>query len=170
MEQELCRREVTRTKRSYKWPIICSLCVIVIGFMVNVIIALSYGDFLHMFKYPEYWGGFGTMILGAVMALVFFLLSLIGGASYSLVLTNKRVYSTFSKKLLFSKTRTFTKSYNLNKITSYDCDILTFTKKGITFYSLVFKTPTDRDAFMIDEEFYNKFVNAVNAAILTSDK
>ena len=169
MEHEICRREVSRAHSSkgvsFKWPIILSLIWIGISFMVNVIIGLSVaGDVWHMFECGGlYWIGFGNMILGAVLAIIFiFLHLLLKPSAYSerieLVLTNKRIYYKIT-----TTDRVNNDSYLLDKITYYSFS------HGNTFKvnkgALKFSTATNTAEFVVDEEFYNEFVNAVNATI-----
>ena len=66
MEKEICRREVKRTKKNYKWPIILSVSWIFISFMINC--GISGFDFDEVFRCGAYWAGWGNMNLGAVLA------------------------------------------------------------------------------------------------------
>ena len=132
--------------------------------MINIIIGLAHGRIFDMFRVGgPYWAGFGNMILGAVCALFFWLLSL-GSEDYELILTNKRIYSVVTKKVFFFRTMTNTTSYSLNKINNYSYYTV-FTKKGICLYStLKFSTSSGASQCIVDKDFYNNFVNAVNAA------
>ena len=157
MEHEICRKTVKQTNKTYKWPIILSLCWVAISFMINCIIG---GGVTAMFDGGLYWIGFGNMILGLALALLFWLLSF--SAEKTLVLTNKRIYYSYTRKLFFSKVESFIVSYNLNKITTYNYH--TLTKKGKPrLSSFTFTTPTSSASFAVDEAFYNEFVNAINA-------
>ena len=89
-EFEICKRTVNYAKKSYIIPIIASLSWILIAFMINCFI--SGFDFEDMFKYAEYWAGFGNMILGLVLAIIFIILHFWPTAKIELVLTNKRIY------------------------------------------------------------------------------
>ena len=157
MEQEICKRTLSQSKKNYKLPIILSLSWIVISFMINCIIG---GGVTPMFQGGLYWIGFGNMILGLVLALIFWLLSL--PANITLVLTDERIYCSYSKTLLFSRRKSFVVSYPLNKIVSYDFYMLS--KKGKPCASsLSFSTPASKACFAADEEFYNEFVKATNS-------
>ena len=169
METEICRREYKKPQ-NFKLAIYASLALAWIAASVNFIVGLSiWGDeiFYGFSRYGEYWIGWGIGILGLVAAGVFALLQYVLSKNISLALTNKRIYYTFSTKSLFSKSKTLVISYNLNQITSYI--LLTLTKKETIAYFLELNTPDDRDRFIVDQKFYNEFVNAVNATIPTMD-
>ena len=106
MEQEICRREVETVGRSYLIGIILSFSWIIISFMINFFIALGRGSILYMFEYGIYWIGFGNMILGAVLTIIFVFLHLLPTRKIALILTNKRIYLSISRKLFFKKTLT----------------------------------------------------------------
>ena len=164
MEYEICRKEAQTVKRNYEWPIIISLSWIFISFMINVIVGLSEsGEALKMFEVGgAYWAGFGNMILGAFLAIVFWSLSLVEPIKVVVVLTNKRILYFASKKLLFSKESMFTENYNLNKINNYSYQ--TITKEGVYLYSILkIYTSSSVAQLAVDDEFYNRFVAIVNS-------
>jgi hypothetical protein len=121
MEKEICRREVERAKKNYKWPIILSVSWMFIALIINC--GISGCNFSEM-RYGPYWAGWGNMILGAVLAGFFILLHFLPASKMSLVLTDKRIYvkslekSLFECKLLKKEIRII-ESYNLKKIDSY---------------------------------------------------
>ena len=81
-----------------------------------------------------------------------------GMISISWVLTNNRIYGQIATLKIKQ-----IESYNLNKITYYK--LYQMTKKKTTYLTLMLKTSTDTVKFTVNEEFYNSFVNAVNATI-----
>jgi hypothetical protein len=118
-----------------------------------------------MFAYGGglYWIGFGNMILGAVLAIIFIILQLaLNPSPYSeqieLVLTNKRIYYKITTAGYVN-----TDSYLLNKITYYSFGYTNFIKANNA--TLKFSTATNTAEFVVDEAFCNEFINAVNATI-----
>ena len=67
--------------------------------MINC--GISGFNFRVMFRYGEYWAGWGNMILGAVLAGFFILLHFLPASKTSLVLTDKRIYVESLEKSLF---------------------------------------------------------------------
>ena len=158
MEQEICKRTVSQANKSYKVQIILSLCWVALAFMVNCIIG---GGVSAMFDGGLYWIGFGNMILGLVLALIFWLLSM--PTTRTLVLTDKRVYYSITKHSFFSKKESFLASYPLSKVTNYTFHTLK-KKERLLISTLTLVTPSSHIDLTVDEDFYNKFVNAVNNA------
>ena len=159
-EKGLCTRHSKSIKFNLKWVIIGALCWIPFSFLINVIVALcADGDISEMFDGGLYWIGFGNMILGAVVALVCWLLTLLPDEEREYVLTDKRLYVNIHRKTLFSGVITYNYSYMLNKVVTHT---LMYRQK-INNYILAFKTPTDNlTGFVVDQEMYEIFVSAVN--------
>ena len=120
------------------------------------------------------------MIGGGVMAAICILLTFLPEKTITLTLTNKRIYySTFSKRMFSTAEDSVTKSYNLNKITTYNLSRVKVLKNLPTFLRVILSlTPcsilsisTDfaHARFAVDEDFYNKFVEAINATIYNED-
>ena len=163
VEYEIARRTAEVSKKNYTLAIIISIGWIILSFMINCFIAIGNGYIWDMFEGGLYWIGFGNMILGLVMAIIFLLLHLRPAHKMSLVLTNKRLYLSISKKLIFSRTLEVTDSYNLNKVVSYG--FVRFSNKKRSISQLQLKTAASQVGFIVDVEFYNEFVNAVNNAV-----
>ena len=102
------------------------------------------------------------IILGVIFAILavcsFCIDKNTGEISISWVLTNNRIYGQIATLKIKQ-----IESYNLNKITYYK--LYQMTKKKTTYLTLMLKTSTDTVKFTVNEEFYNSFVNAVNATI-----
>jgi hypothetical protein len=159
MEQEICRREV-QIKRNYKLAIILSASWIFISFMINFFIGGC--SMTTMFDVGGlYWIGFGNMLLGLTLLIIFVLLQLFS-RTLLLVLTTKRIYLSVKRKLLFKRALESTESHNLNKIVGYN--FVKISNKKHSFSQLSFKTFSYHVAFVVDEKFYDQFVEAVNNA------
>ena len=164
-EFEIDRRVVESVRLSFKIPIIISLCWLAIGFIVNCIVGICNGSMFEMFWVGGlYWIGFGNSLLGLFLASIFALLQYLPTTKMELVLTNKRVYiSRTVKTIIFKKTITTVESHNLDKAVSYEFEKIS--RKNTVYYSkMSFKTPASHLSVAVDEDFYNKFIAAVNNA------
>ena len=161
-ELEICRREVESVKLDFKLAIILSLGWVVISFMINCIIGLCHGDLFDMFDGGSYWFGFGNMILGLVLAIIFIILHFLPSRKLNIVLTNKRIYVSILRKSFFRRKLEVIESYNLSKIVNYCFTKVSNTKRS--FSQLLLKTPSSQINLIIDVDFYNQFVDAVNNA------
>ena len=110
-----------------------------------------------------YWIGHGNTLLGFFCAIVFAILMMLLSKTYTIVLTNKRIYLTVERKTLFNKKIVLTDNYQLNKLIGYT--LLEIKKKKYTISQLSFKTSIGQRSIYIDTEFYTQFVEAVNNAI-----
>ena len=165
IEFEICKRTVKPAKRSYITPIIVSLCWIAIAFMINFFIGGC--SVVEMFEGGLFWIGFGNMILGLVLAIIFTILHFLPTTQIELVLTNKRIYLSQSRDIFFllfffKRTIKTVASYNLDKIVSYEFVKISRKKRSLSIMSV--KTPATQCEFGVDEEFYDSFVAAINNA------
>ena len=165
IEFEICKKTVNPAKRSYIIPIVASLSWIVIAFMINFFIGGC--SVVEMFEGGLYWIGFGNMILGLVLAVIFIILHFLPTTKIELVLTNKRIYISQTKDVywflfFFKRTIKSVESHNLDKFICYEFTKISRKKRSIS--TLSFKTPATQRAFVVDEEFYDSFVAAVNSA------
>ena len=160
MEKEICRRETTK-KIATIFKYIAYACAIMAGLcLTTVILVAAVGDdweYLFMgdtsYTYPIIIG-----VVFAVLAVLFFLIERKSGSvTMSLVLTDKRIYGRIETAKINK-----VESYTLNAVTYHS---LSKSVVGKERFTLVFKTPTNTAKFTVDEEFYNEFVNAVNATI-----
>ena len=160
MEQEICRREITKkiktifTVIAWFFTGFGALCWLTV---LGVATADDAWEFIFIdssFLIPIFIG------LGSgVLAFLFFLVEKrVSDITSALVLTNKRIY-THTKTAKVNQTE----SYNLKAITYYNF-YQTITK-GKTYFTLVFKTATNTERFVVDEQFCNDFVKAVNGAV-----
>ena len=163
MEHEICRRETTKPGDISKLSRVLTIIFIVLA-SIDLLVFLYYaisndaglGDIFNMDF--GYWYGIVLLLIFTGLAILFFYLGKSKPTIISLVLTDKRIYcETTSSK--FKKVE----SYNLNKIGYYIFNQMTI--KGRKFYTLQFTTFSTPVIFAVDEEFYNNFVNAVNATI-----
>ena len=161
IELEICKREVSVVKTNFKVPIIISICWTVLAFMINVFISIGNNE--NMFEEGDlYWIGFGNMLLGLTVLAIFLLLQLRPSIKMSLVLTDKRIYLSSTKKLFFRRTLCVVENHNLNKIVSYE--FVRYSRRKRYISQLLLKTQASQVYFIVDEEFYNEFVAAINNA------
>ena len=164
MEHEICRRETTREpSKLFFYLMIACIAIAVILLMVVIIVASSWEAWEYIFDFS--W----AFPYAIILAVIFIILAVklhnkkTTGTKISLVLTNKRIYTETTT----SKFKTV-ESYNLDKIDSYSLN-QTFIKDK-TISTLKFTTSLTPVSFVVDEEFYNEFVKAINATIvLTND-
>ena len=157
MEKEICRKETIR-KITTAFKYLAYACLAFAAFCLTftlVVIAIQDG-WEYLLKFDL------SYIIPTVIAIAFAILGAfffgidrkIPNVTMYLTLTDKRIYS----QIATSKIEQF-ESYNLNAITYYR-----LTKRKAEF-TLILKTSTKTARFIVDEEFYNDFVNAVNATI-----
>ena len=157
MEKEICRREITKKISTIfnviAWffagfGVLCWLTVIGVATIDDCwdIIFID-GSFL----IPIFLG------LGSgVLAFLFFLIEKsVSDITSKLVLTNKRIYTHTETSRVNQ-----TESYNLSAITYYNFYQTKILNK--TYFTLLFKTATNTERFVVDQDFYDQFVKAVN--------
>ena len=161
MEKEIYRSETTRKVTTlFKYLAYACAAFGAVG-LIAVLIVVSIGsDWEYLFAFDSsYIIPIIIAVISAILAVLFFRIeSGVSSVSMSLVLTNKRIYT----QIATSKIKQF-ESYNLNTITYYSLR-QTVTKRT-AYFTFILKTPTDTARFIVDEEFYNEFVNAVNATV-----
>lgn len=157
MEQEISRIETTaKITTIYKYLAYAFVALGALSFIITILVTAIGDSWAYLFTDSSYlipiFIGVGSLIL----AVFFFIVDKnVGSVTSFLVLTNKRVY----KQVETAKIKQV-ESYNLNAITYYNAYQTVANKK--TCFTLTFKTSTDTAKFIVDEEFYNAFVNAVN--------
>ena len=160
MEKEICKRETTK-KVSTIFNVIAwifvgfgALCLLTVLFVSIVDDGWDYLFIDGSYLIPMFLG----LGLGVVSLLFFAIESKVSDATTSLVLTNKRIYThTVTPKI------NLIESYNLRAITYYNfCQTQ---NKNNKYFTLVFKTATNTARYVVDEAFFNKFVDTLNATI-----
>lgn len=160
MEKEICRRETSKKIKT----IFTVIAWFLVGFgalcWLTVLGVTATNDAWEvMFVDGSYLIPIFIGLSSCALALIFFVIErMVSDVSMSLVLTNKRIYG----QVAVAKINQL-ESYNLNAITYYSLNQKTV--KGKTNYILIFKTATDTARYVVDQEFYNEFVNAVNGAV-----
>lgn len=157
-EIELCRRSASRDRKKLIVGMIVGACWCVLGWLVNIIVSLAIdGSVAYMFRYPgPFFAGWGNSILGLIIFLIF-LIMLIASPRGDLILTNKRLILSQTRRRLFSGVFVHEKSYFFDKMVSYEA--LKSKKKGLL--SLRIRNPKeDSPGLLIDQEFYDKFLEA----------
>ena len=160
MEQEICRRETTRKVTTIFKYLAWFFGVFAAFIFVSTLFVVTIDDgWEYLFKLDT------SYIIPIVMAVIFAIIALIfskiAGSYFittSVVLTNKRIYNQIATSKINQ-----TESFNLNAITYHN--FYKTIAKGKAYFTLVFKTSTNTEKFIVDEEFYNEFVKAVNNAI-----
>jgi hypothetical protein len=156
MEKEICKRETTRRVSTvfkylaYGFVAFAALCLLVDLFVTTINDAWDI-----MFTDSSYTIPFFICVCSLVLAALLFVIEgRVSNIKISLVLTDKRIYSQ-------SETSKFkqVENYNLKAITYYG--FYQKITKGQKFV-LVFKTSTDTVKHIVDKEFYDEFVGAVN--------
>lgn len=158
MEREICRRETTRKITTiFKYLAYACGAFGALALMAVIIVATVDSAWEYLFNGDSsYTIPLIIAVVSALFAVCFFIVERNMGIVTSFwVLTNKRIYN----QTVTSKIKQF-ESYNLNTVTYYG--LSQTVAKGKTHLTLVFKTPTDTVKLIVDEEFYNEFVNAVN--------
>ena len=157
MEQEICRKESTKKITTiFKFVAYALGALGALGLLTVVIVASINNGWEYLFSDSSYYIAIIISIIFAILAVVFFIIDRnVGKVTSYLVLTNKRIYNQVET----SKIKQI-ESYNLNTITYYSL-YQTNTNKN-TYCTLTFKTSLDTAKFIVDNDFYNEFVNAVN--------
>ena len=164
MEQEICRREAKSGGEWCKVAIIVSLIYAGVAIIPGFIIGAINNDlFTPEHFMGHYWHSHGHMLLGLLCAGIFTLLMFLLSKSYELVLTDKRIYRSITRKQLFSKTITITENYNLSKINNYT--LIKVSNKKRSYSQLSLSTSSSHATIAVDTEFYNQFIEAVNNAV-----
>ena len=160
MEREISRIETTRKITTiFKYLAYAFVAFGALSLIAVVVVASMDDAWEYVFKDTSYTIPIIIVFTSAILAVLFFVMDKRTGSVISfLVLTNRRLYNQIETPKLKQ-----IESYNLNKITHYSI-YQTITKKG-TRFTLKFKTSTDTVKFIVDEEFYNEFVNAVSATV-----
>ena len=160
MEKEICRRETSKKiTKIFKWlaygfGVFSALALTVTLFVTAIDSAWEYLLTDSSFTIPLF-----IVAVSAVLTVFCIQIDRKTGIINSfLVLTNKRIYC----QIATAKIKQI-ESYNLNTITYYR--VYQRIVKGEKRFTLIFKTPTDTAKFIIDEEFYSEFVNAINATV-----
>ena len=161
MEKEICRRETTRKVTTiFKYLAYACLAFAALALTFTFILLTINDSWEYLFRFDtSYVIPILIAIASAILAGFFF--GIEGKKSdiaMSVVLTNKRIYSQIATSKIKQR-----ESYNLHTITYYSFH-QTITKKT-AYFTLILKTSTDTAKFIVDEDFYNEFVNAVNATM-----
>ena len=159
-EKELCRRTTFFGNKKYLYLAIGFTLFALTAIVVNIIIRMNsakrYGNnALSLFEGP-YWAGWGCMILGIILAAIFFYLhhkQLKG--EYTIVLTNKRIKTYTVIKRNSGKDLYTEESFLLNKIVSFSKVKDDETNAMSYTFNTVSRTYTFTN---LDEEFYNQFI------------
>lgn len=160
MEREISRIETTRKITTiFKYLAYAFVAFGALSLIAVVVVASMDDAWEYVFKDTSYTIPIIIVFTSAILAVLFFIMDRRTGSVISfLVLTNRRLYNQIETPKLKQ-----IESYNLNTITHYSI-YQTITKKG-TRFTLKFKTSTDTVKFIVDEEFYNEFVNTINATV-----
>ena len=158
-EKEICRR-TTYIEVSPKLKYLSIACIVFAATLlfIAVISATKYSEWEDFFNFG-YWYVYHLIFALVLIAICIFLYTKTKNeGSVSLVLTNKRIYSQIS-----SSGSMIMDSYNLNKISMYSFKKII--KKTHTYYAFEIQIESHKVGFIIDEEFYNCFVNTINNSI-----
>ena len=153
MEQELLKREtIVKVDKIYSYLSIILFVIAGISLLAYIVV-VAIGDYWEqMFDFDDYYVHiFMIAFLFLNLAVIFFFIKN-RNVKTSIVLTDKRIYCCKNSE----KAGATIKSYNLNKINSYDFYEL---KNGSI---LKISTSSSNAIFNIDKEFYEKFVDAIN--------
>ena len=165
MEKEICRKETTRkVTTAFKYAAYVCLAFAALSFAFTVFILTVNDSWEYLFRLDASYGIPALIFIAfAILTALFFRIDKkTSDVKTSLVLTNKRIYCQFE----ISKTKQC-ESYNLNTVLYYAFH-QTLTN-GNARSTLILKTSTNTAKFTVDEEFYNAFVNAVNATVPVTD-
>ena len=161
MEQEICRKESTKKITTiFKFVAYAFGALGAFGLLAVVMAASTNNAWDYLFSDSSYYIAIIITIIFAILSVVFYIIDKnVGKVTSYLVLTNKRIYHQVET----SKIKQI-ESYNLNAITYYSLYQTIIIKK--TYCTLTFKTSTATAKFIVDNGFYNEFVNAVNSTTL----
>lgn len=164
IEFEICKREtIKKAPPIFKHLTFACIALAVTALIFAFVYATIDHDWNHFFNFRcAYVYLIIVSALFAISAVILFYFKTNSGSSTALVLTNKRLYFSHSKNLLFKRKFEVIENYSLNKIVSYEFTKLSNKKRYIS--NLLLKTPASHASFSIDENFYNEFVIAVNNA------
>lgn len=160
MEQEISRIETTsKITTIFKYLAYAFGAFGALALIAVVVVASADDSWGYVFKDTSFLIPIFIAVGSAVLSVLFFIIDKNTGSVTSFwVLTNKRIYNQIETQ----KVKRI-ESYKLNTITYYR--LYQTITKGKMCFTLVFKTFTDTAKFMVDEEFYGKFVGALNATV-----
>ena len=151
MEREILKRDfVVESNKIFKYLSYVLFAIAGASLIAYFIIVAVDGYWEQMFDFEDDYLHIFLIALGFLILAVIFFLRKGESNTTSVILTDKRIYS-------LTKSGTVIKSYNLCKINAYAfCE---FKQGGL----LKISTSSLNAVFSVDKEFYNAFVDAINA-------